>query len=159
MFIKPDFNVEKLEDIDFDLLKNQGKKLLFFDLDSTLMPSKSGEYLPKTKELIKKLKQDFAVVILSNNTKQDYIDKVRSISEIEVISHAAKTDTKVMLEYLNKNNFKIEEAVMIGDRPLTDILCGKRACITTILVDSITKDTEHKIVRFVRWLERLTIKK
>ena len=104
MFIKPDFNVEKLEDIDFDLLKNQGKKLLFFDLDSTLMPSKSGEYLPKTKELIKKLKQDFAVVILSNNTKQDYIDKVRSISEIEVISHAAKPDTKVMLDYLNKNS-------------------------------------------------------
>lgn len=159
MFIKPDYNVEKLEDIDFNQLKNMGKSVLMFDLDSTVMPSKSGEYLPKTKELLNNLQKDFTVVILSNNTKQEYIDKVRSISNFEVVSHAAKPDTKIMLDFLNKIGKNPEDAVMIGDRPLTDILCGKNACVTTVLVDSITKDTEHKIVRFVRWLERLTIKK
>lgn len=158
MLIKPDYNVEKLEDIDFNTLKAQGKNILFFDLDSTLMPSKSGEYLPKTKIFLEELQKEFTIVVLSNNTKQSYIDKVRSISKFEVISHACKPDTKVLFEYLNKNGKAPEEAVIIGDRPLTDILCGKKACITTILVDSITKDTEHKIVRFVRWLERLTIK-
>ena len=159
MLIKPDYNVEKLEDINFAELKSLGKSVLMFDLDSTVMPSKSGEYLPKTKELLKKLQEDFTVVILSNNTKQDYINKVRAISDFEVVSHAAKPDTKIMLEYLNKIGKTPQDAVMIGDRPLTDILCGKNACVTTVLVDSITKDTESKIVRFVRWLERLTIKK
>lgn len=158
MLVKPDYNVESLEDIDFDALKSEGKSVLMFDLDSTLMPSKSGDYLPKTKELLKKLQQDFTVVVLSNNTNQNYIDKVRSVTDFEVISHARKPDTKVMLGYLNRIGKSVDEAVMIGDRPLTDILCGQNANVTTILVDSITKDTEHKIVRFVRFLERLFVK-
>lgn len=158
MLVKPDYNVESLEDIDFDALKSEGKSVLMFDLDSTLMPSKSGDYLPKTKELLKKLQQDFTVVVLSNNTNQNYIDKVRSVTDFEVISHARKPDTKVMLDYLNRIGKSVDEAVMIGDRPLTDILCGQKANVTTILVDSITKDTEHKIVRFVRFLERLFVK-
>lgn len=158
MLVKPDYNVESLEDIDFDALKSEGKSVLMFDLDSTLMPSKSGDYLPKTKELLKKLQQDFIVVVLSNNTNQNYIDKVRSVTDFEVISHARKPDTKVMLDYLNRIGKSVDEAVMIGDRPLTDILCGQNANVTTILVDSITKDTEHKIVRFVRFLERLFVK-
>ena len=158
MLVKPDYNVESLEDIDFDALKSEGKSVLMFDLDSTLMPSKSGDYLPKTKELLKKLQQDFTVVVLSNNTNQNYIDKVRSVTDFEVISHARKPDTKVMLDYLNRIGKSVDEAVMIGDRPLTDILCGQNANVTTILVDSITKDTEHKFVRFVRFLERLFVK-
>lgn len=158
MLIKPDYDVEKLEDINFDELKQMGKSVLMFDLDSTVMPSKSGQYLPKTKALLDKLQQDFTVVILSNNTNQKYIDKVRAISDFEVISHAKKPDTKIMLNYLKKIGKSPEDAVMIGDRPLTDVLCGKRACATTILVDSVTKDEESKLVRFVRWLERLTIK-
>ena len=98
------------------------------------------------------------MVVLSNNTNQNYIDKVRSVTDFEVISHARKPDTKVMLDYLNRIGKSVDEAVMIGDRPLTDILCGQNANVTTILVDSITKDTEHKIVRFVRFLERLFVK-
>ena len=158
MLVKPDYNVESLENIDFDALKSEGKSVLMFDLDSTLMPSKSGDYLPKTKELLKKLQQDFTVVVLSNNTNQNYIDKVRSVTDFEVISHARKPDTKIMLDYLNRIGKSVDEAVLIGDRPLTDILCGQNANVTTILVDSITKDTEHKIVRFVRFLERLFVK-
>lgn len=158
MLIKPDYNVEKLEDINFEELKQMGKSVLMFDLDSTVMPSKRGEYLPETKNLLDKLQKDFTVVVLSNNTDKKYIDKVRSISNFEVISHAKKPDIKVMMEYLNRIGKTPEDAVMIGDRPLTDVLCGKRACTMTILVDSVTKDEEIKLVRFVRWLERLTIK-
>ena len=87
MLIKPDYNVESLEDIDFEQLKQQGKTVLMFDLDSTIMPSKSGQYLPKTKELLDELQKDFTVMVLSNNTKQSYIDKVRAVSDFEVISH------------------------------------------------------------------------
>lgn len=159
MFIKPDYNVEKLEDINFEELKKNGKNVLMFDLDSTVMPSKSGEYLPHTKTLLENLKKDFTIVILSNNKKSEYIKKVRAISSFAVISAAGKPSPKVMKDYLNRVGKTLEETVIIGDRPLTDILCGKIAGITTVLVDSVTKDTENKLVRFVRWLERLFIRK
>jgi len=159
MLIKPDFIVDKLEDIDFGKLKSMGKTVLLFDLDSTIMPSKSGAYLPETKILLDNLQKDFTVTILSNNSNQKYIEKVRSVSNFKVISRAKKPDTKIMLSYLKEIGKSTEEAVLIGDRPLTDILCGKLANVTTILVDSITKDTESKIIRFVRKLERLFIRK
>lgn len=158
MFIKPDFIVDKLEDINFEKLREMGKSVLMFDLDSTVMPSKRGDYLPQTRVFLDELQKNFTVMVLSNNTNQDYINQVRSVSNFTVISHAKKPDTKVMLSYLQSIGKTAEDAVIIGDRPLTDILCGKLANVTTILVDSITKDTEHKIIRFVRKLERLFIK-
>ena len=50
-----------------------------------------------------------------------------------------------------------KNVAMIGDRPLSDILAGKNAKMTTVLVDSISKNEESSIVRFARFLERLTI--
>ena len=159
MILKPDYNLVSLFDIDFKELKAQGINAVLFDLDSTVMPSKSGEYPPKVIELLHSLKQNFVVAIISNNKKKDYIDKVQSQSNFTVIGHANKPSPKIMQEFLKTVNIKPEETVMIGDRPLTDVLAGKLLGSKTILVDSITKDTENKITRFVRKLERLTIRK
>ncbi len=159
MILKPDYNVESLFDIDFKEIKAQGINAVLFDLDSTVMPSKSGEYPPKVIELLHSLKQNFVVAIISNNKRKDYIDKVQSQSNFTVIGHANKPSPKIMSEFLKSVNITPEQTVMIGDRPLTDILAGKLLGSKTILVDSITKDTENKLTRFVRKLERLTIRK
>ena len=42
MFIKPDYNLKNIYEIDLDDLKNQGINALLFDLDSTIMGSKTG---------------------------------------------------------------------------------------------------------------------
>ncbi len=159
MILKPDYNVESLFDIDFKEIKAQGVNAVLFDLDSTVMPSKSGEYPAKVIELLQSLKQNFVVAIISNNKNKNYIDKVQSQSNFTVIGHANKPSPKIMKEFLKSVNITPEQTVMIGDRPLTDILAGKLLGSKTILVDSITKDTENKLTRFVRKLERLTIRK
>ena len=43
MFLKPDVNLKSIYDIDLDELKNQGVKAMLFDLDSTIMASKSAK--------------------------------------------------------------------------------------------------------------------
>ena len=159
MILKPDYNVDSLFDIDFKEIKAQGINAVLFDLDSTVMPSKSGKYPQNVIELLHSLKQNFVVAIISNNKRKDYIDKVQAQSNFTVIGHANKPSPKIMQEFLKSVNIAPEQAVMIGDRPLTDILAGKLLGSKTILVDSITKDTENKLTRFVRKLERLTIRK
>lgn len=159
MILKPDYNVVSLFDIDFKEIKSCGINALLFDLDSTVMPSKSGEYPPKVNELLHELKQNFVVAIISNNKRKDYIDKVRSISGFSVIGNANKPSPKIMIEFLKTVNVPPSQTAVIGDRPLTDILAGKLLGAKTILVDSITRDTENKLTRFVRKLERLTIRK
>ncbi len=159
MILKPDYNVDSLFDIDFKKIKSLGINALLFDLDSTVMPSKSGEYPPKVYDLLQELKQNFVIAIISNNKKKDYISKVQSISNFSVIGNANKPSPKIMKEFLKSVNVLPEETIVIGDRPLTDILAGKLLGSKTILVDSITKDTENIQTRFVRKLERLCIRK
>ncbi len=157
MFLKPDYNLESIYDIDLDELKNSGIKALLFDLDSTLMASKSGCYTEKTKQWLDKVRQNFFIAIVSNNKNEKYIEKVKKITDFPVLFNAKKPRTEEVEKFLEKHNLQVSDCVLVGDRPLTDILCGKKLGCKTILVDSITAKTEAKIVRFVRKLERLTI--
>lgn len=154
MFLKPDFNLKNIYEIDLETLKQQGIKAIFFDLDSTIMVSKSGEYHEKTEEWLKKVDEDFFIAVISNNTKLDYLEQVRSISSFQVIGNAKKPSTKAMKKLLSKICIQPHEVVIVGDRPLTDILAGKLLGAKTILVDSINAHNEGWPTRLVRWLER-----
>lgn len=159
MFIKPDYNIKSIYNIDLNELENLGIKALLFDLDSTLMASKSGIYTEKTLKFLDNARKKFFIAVVSNNKNEKYIDKVKSISDFPLLFDACKPKTNVIRKFLHEYNLIPQDCVLIGDRPLTDILCGKKLGCKTILVDSITAETESKIVRFVRWLERLTISK
>lgn len=159
MFLKPDYNLPSIYDIDLEELKNTGINALLFDLDSTLMGSKTGCYTQKTLDWLEKVKQDFFIGVVSNNNNPEYIEKVRACSDFPVVFEAHKPDCKVARTFIEQHNIAPECTAFVGDRPLTDILCGKNLGCKTILVDSITADIEKPIVRFARALERLTIKK
>ncbi len=159
MFLKPDYNLKSIYDIDLDTLKKNGVKALLFDLDSTLMASKSGKYTQKTLEWLEKVRKDFYIAVISNNKNPDYIEKVKNVTNFPVLFDAGKPNSKLGRQFLQSEGVDPSTSVMVGDRPLTDILFGKRLGCRTILVDSITADTEKKIVRIVRRLERLCIRR
>lgn len=154
MLLKPDFNLKNIYEIDLQVLKNMGIKAMFFDLDSTIMVSKSGEYHEKTEKWLAEVDKDFFIAVISNNKKCEYLEKVQSISNFQIIGNAKKPSTKAMKKLLSKICIKPSEVVIVGDRPLTDILAGKLLGAKTILVGSINAENEGIIVRFVRWLER-----
>lgn len=159
MFLEPEYNLESIYDIDVMKLREQCIFGLFFDLDSTVMKSKSGKFAFRTLQFLNDLRSFFKVAIVTNNKKKSYIDKVRSQTDIPIYDNAKKPSTKILLKACKDLKVYPVNVAMIGDRPLSDILGGKKAGMMTILVDSISKDEENKIVRFVRFLERLTVKK
>ncbi len=162
MILKPDLNLECVSAINPEELKAKGVRAIVFDLDSTVMASKSGAFEPWVLEFFDSLSREpynFTVAILSNNKNMEYIQKAQQQCKVDVIGHANKPSPKSLLKYLEEKNIQPENAVMVGDRPLTDILAGQLAGTKTILVDSITRETEPKLTRFVRFLERLTIRK
>ena len=129
-----------------------------FDLDSTVMVSKSAAFLPKTLEWFSTFINDFEVAIISNNFSKEYIENASRIAPCRVIGAARKPNPEVMRAYLDEIGIEPSQAVMVGDRPLTDILAGKRLGCKTILVGSINPN-ENLPTRFVRALERSTIRK
>ncbi len=158
MFIKPDYNLKSIYDINLDDLKKQGIKALLFDLDSTLMGSKRGYYTPDTLEWLKKVRKDFFVGVVSNNNNPVYMAKVLACSDFPVVFEAHKPDTKVAEKFMKQYSLKPETTCFVGDRPLTDVMCGKNLGCMTILVDSITADIEKPIVRIARKIERCFVK-
>ncbi len=159
MFLKPDYNLKSIYDIDLEKLKKLGIKALLFDLDSTIMASKSGCYSQKTLDWLNKVKEDFFVAVISNNKNEKYIEQVKKISDFPLLFNAGKPDISSSKKFLQGHNLLASQCAFVGDRPLTDILCGKLLGCTTILVDSISAEKETKLVRFVRAVERLSIKK
>ena len=122
MFLKPDYNLKNIYEIDFEKLKEQGIKCIMFDLDSTVMVSKSANFLPETLEWFRKFMNDFEVAIISNNKNSEYINNASKIAPCRVIGKANKPNPKIMGDYLKEINISPTQAVMVGDRPLTDIL-------------------------------------
>ena len=159
LFIKPDFDLDSIYDIDLISLKQRGIKALFFDLDSTLMKSKSGVFSYKILQFLDNLKSNFKLAIITNNKNPEYIEHARSQTTIPIYENSKKPSPKTIYKACEDLKISPKESAIIGDRPLSDILAGKKAGITTILVDSISKDEENKLVRFVRFLERLSIKR
>ena len=158
MLLKPDYNLQNVYEIDFVKLKEQGVKCLMFDLDSTIMVSKSSTFLPETVEWFNTFIKDFEVAIISNNKSEEYIENASKLAPCRVIGRADKPNPKVMRSYLESVGIEPQNSVMIGDRPLTDILAGKLLGCKTILVGSINP-SENLPTKFVRALERSTIRK
>lgn len=159
MRLKPNVNIKSIFDINVFNLKACEIEAVFFDLDSTVMRSKSGIFDKQTLDFLNMLNNHFKVAIISNNKNDEYIKKAQSQVIFPVVGGAKKPDVKALLQVCKDFNVKPPNCAFVGDRPLTDILCAKRAGMFSILVDSISADSEKKIVRFVRFLERLSIKK
>lgn len=157
MLLKPDYNLKNVYEIDFEELKNQGIKCIMFDLDSTVMVSKSANFLPETVEWFNSFIKDFEVAIISNNKNEEYINNASKLAPCRVIGMANKPNPQIMRSYLESIEIKPHEAVMVGDRPLTDILAGKLLGCKTILVGSINPK-ENLPTKIVRALERSTIR-
>lgn len=157
MFLKPDYNLKNIYEINFEELKQKGIKSIMFDLDSTTMRSKSSKFDEETLKWFQTFINDFEVAIISNNKNKTYIENAQMHAPCKVIGHARKPNPDIMNEYLKSVNVHPKNAIMVGDRPLTDILAGKLLGCHTILVGSINP-SENFLTRFVRSLERSVIK-
>lgn len=155
MILKSDYEAKTVFEINYDKLREQGIKVIAFDLDSTVMKSKSGVFSQEVLQLFENLKRDFSLVIISNNQDMGYIQKTMQQVDFPVIPHAKKPLTDVSKAFLAENSIDSKDMVMVGDRPLTDILFGKFLGCKTILVDSINWFEEPTLTRFARRIERL----
>ena len=137
--------------VNYNRLKKLGIKLLIFDLDNTLGLIKDKVMPKKSKELITKLKNDFKIVVASNNFKRRVNLSVDNLCDY--VSMSLKP-TKRLVRVINKRyNFSNNEICIIGDQLVTDIKLGNKVGYYTILTDPLGEDGK------VSLLNRLNEKK
>ena len=134
----PSMYKKSIFDINYDKLKSIGIKCLIFDLDNTIALIDTKLIPEEVKTLFIKLKKDFNIVIISNNTKKR-ISMFCDPIDTTFVSFALKPLT-------------------FGFRKMTDILGANRYGIYTILVDPLGKK-DLKVTSINRFFEKKILKK
>ena len=129
--------------IDYHKLWQAGFRLLFFDIDNTLV-AHGADGTPQSLELLKRVEKiGFKVILISNNNKERIIRFLQG-EELKYIAEAEKPDPKTILKAIDESGIDKEKALIIGDTTHTDILAANRAGISSILVKYIGYDSREK---------------
>ena len=143
--------------IDFDTLWQKGIRGLVFDIDNTLATFDIPRPPAQIIEFLNNLAQKgFAIALLSNNSEK----RVCIFSEGLGYPHiwkAGKPRLKGIAQAMAQLGLAKNQTAIIGDQIFTDILCGNRFGIHTILTKPIGKQDEWT-VRLKRWPEKLVLK-
>lgn len=147
----PDFFCHSLTDIEAEWIKSRNIKTICLDIDNTITEhdgmSVSGDILQWVSEM---RESGINLFLISNNSEERVIPLARNIG-IEYIAKAGKPGAKKILSKLGK---KSKNSIFVGDQIFTDILCGKRCGMTTILVDPISEEKLFQI-KLKRKVEKL----
>ena len=143
---KPDIYVKHVKNINFEKLKEDGIKLLCFDLDNTLDPADiiTQEIDVEIEEVLKKIKElGFSIFLISNNSIKNRVDSFSKLSKIEGVHGARKPFQKTYKTNQTIQKFNKNEVVFIGDKIVTDVIGGNKYGSLTILVDPLVPSKKH----------------
>ncbi len=137
---KPNLYVEHVSDINYENLKQDGIKLLCFDIDNTLdvpdrMTVKLEDKIEETLKVVNDL--EFEVLLFSNNSIEDRVSSFAKLVDYPYVAFARKPFQK---NYKNNEIIKKypkKEVAFIGDKIVTDIIGAKRFGAYAILVDPL----------------------
>ena len=149
---------ESIHKVNYDKLKKMNIKCLIFDLDNTLLEVNRSIPKEETRKLIEKLKKDFKIYIISNNSHSDRLLTAANSLDVNYVKFAMKPFSKSFKKVLKENNYKKEDMCIIGDQIMTDVLGGNRFGIFTILVEPLSEQ-ELKVTGINRFFERRQLKR
>ena len=127
--------------------------VLLLDLDNTLDSYKTNVPSKRVVDYIKQLKDlKIRPIIVSNNTSKHVKNYARAL-ELECITKVFKPFAHVLRKKLNDLSINPQDCIIIGDQLLTDIACGNKLKIKTLLLEPIT-DVEFFITKINRNLDK-----
>jgi uncharacterized protein len=153
----PNEQVQDIFNITPGHLKEKGIKAIITDLDNTLVEWDRPNATPKLIQWFKDMQeQGILVTIVSNNNK----NRVGAFAEplgVPFIFQARKPMGRAFKKAIKQMGVKKEEAVVIGDQLLTDVLGGNRSGFHTILVVPVAQ-SDGFFTKFNRQVERRIMK-
>jgi uncharacterized protein len=149
----PNEHVKSILDISPEQLSAKGIKGIITDLDNTLVEWDRPNATPQLIKWFEEIrKHNILVTIVSNNNEE----RVKAFSDplkIPFIFRARKPLALAFHKAISQMDIKKDEAVVIGDQLLTDVLGGNRGGFHTILVVPVAQ-TDGFFTKFNRFAER-----
>ncbi len=151
----PDEVYPSVKEISVRALKTHDIRIVFCDLDNTLARW-NDTFIPASARAFSAslYENRIDLCIISNNDRERVYPAARALLATCVPS-AGKPGTAAIKKMLAHKNIPAENAVMIGDQVLTDILAGNLAGLHTILVNPIDPSREFGGTRVNRIVESI----
>ena len=151
----PNMYKKDIFNINYNLLKEKGIKVLLFDFDNTIIDKGNYFVSKSTINLFKSLKKDFIIYIVSNTLNKNKLTSITKKLNINFVYFSMKPLSKGYRKL--KLNIPRNNIAMIGDQLLTDIYGGNRRKYFTILVEPIS-NYEKTFTKINRKLENIIFK-
>lgn len=144
--------------INYEKLKEKKVKILIFDFDNTIMEYKNTNLKKEIEELLKKLKKDFEIYVVSNSIKTKKLEPICEKLDITFVNKSMKP-LKKGYKKLEIDNIKPSQIAAIGDQLLTDVYGANKMGYYSILTDPLKKENEVISTKFNRMIENIIMKK
>ena len=153
----PNYSIGKIIDLSPAFFIEKSIKNIFLDVDNTLTTHNEKKPYDGVCDWITHMKDSgFNLFVLSNNSF-DRVEKFSKEIGLPFLSKASKPLTRKIKKHMLENGLKQKETCIIGDQIFTDILCGKRLKIKTILITKITPE-KGRLFRIKRRAEKIVLR-
>lgn len=153
----PNLYEDSIFTLDYDMLYTKGIRHIVFDIDNTLAPYDEASPPERVVSHLKQLESNgFKVCLLSNNSKKR-VDTFNVTMGYPSVYRARKPLLAGVKRAMRLIGGKPSDTALIGDQVFTDIWCGNRLGLYTVLVKPLTERDEIT-VRLKRRLERGVVK-
>lgn len=153
----PELYISSIFALPFQELKKKGIRALVFDIDNTIVPFDVAEAEEEMITFFNSLRKDgFQLCLLSNNNKK----RVRLFNQklkVLAVYKAGKPGTKKLRRAMKKMQVTPEQTALIGDQIFTDVYCGHRAGVFTILTAPVC-NRDQLVTKVKRGIERQVLK-
>ncbi len=156
----PDYFYESIYDIDFLSFYNNGIRLIFLDIDNTLVKYTEKDASEKVIKLVNLIEEiGFEVVVISNNYKK----RIKRLCEPLGLRYVYAAIKPLRRGYrkalrISSRKYKKEEIIMIGDQLMTDIKGANKMGYQTILVKPLERSSDVITTKINRIFERRRLK-
>lgn len=156
-WLYPDYYVKSVFELPIEKLKKRGVWCLIFDIDNTLAPFDEKQPPQQMIELFQKLrKEGFRLCIFSNNNK-NRVNYFNQHLHAYAVYRSGKPGISKLKKTMKKLGTDKNTTAIIGDQIFTDVFCGRRARVLTILTKPLC-DRDQLVTRVKRGLEKIVIR-
>jgi HAD superfamily phosphatase (TIGR01668 family) len=153
----PSRAAHRLQDVSLEELWQSGKRLILLDVDHTIVKWGEEEFSAEVLDWVASAKaMGFQLRILSNTRHPKRLARLSDKIDIPTKNGKFKPSPEMYMEALAETGFAPEQAVMIGDQIMTDILGANRSGIDSIWLQKM-EGPEFAGTKINRVIERLVM--
>ena len=154
----PTLVAAKIEDITPEALKAHGIKAIITDLDNTLVPWRRYNVSENVVKWLAELEaSDIKIVIASNTLHTGRLKHLADEMGIPFVDRVRKPFVGGFLRAMQVMNATVADTAVVGDQLFTDVLCGNRLHMTSILLRPPLAKEEFLSTQMLRNVERALI--